>query len=184
MPVMDGFEAARRIRQSLGSAVPIVAMTADAMPADRERCLSEGMNDYLAKPVQLGDLSAMLAKWLRPAAGDPRVPAFHPGDFLERLMGDRALAGSILKSFLQDASSQLNRLEAYLQQGDAAGLRAQAHNLKGAAATVSAQSLQALAFAIEQAGAASQTDRCRELLPRAAEELERFKTTLEQGGWL
>ena len=53
MPVMDGFEATRRIRASMHPGIPIVAVTADAMPADRDRCLSEGMNDYLAKPVDL-----------------------------------------------------------------------------------------------------------------------------------
>ena len=53
MPVMDGFEATRHIRASLHPAIPIIAVTADAMPADRDRCLSEGMNDYLAKPVEL-----------------------------------------------------------------------------------------------------------------------------------
>ena len=62
MPVMDGFEATRRIRQSTG--IPVVAMTADAMPGDRDRCLSEGMNDYLAKPVELKQLADVLAKWM------------------------------------------------------------------------------------------------------------------------
>ena len=62
MPVMDGFEATRLIRRR--SRLPIVAMTADAMPADRDRCLSEGMNDYLAKPVKLKLLSEVLARWL------------------------------------------------------------------------------------------------------------------------
>jgi CheY-like chemotaxis protein len=62
MPVMDGFEATRHIRQS--TEIPIVAMTADAMPADRERCLSEGMDDYLAKPVRMNLLSEVLARWI------------------------------------------------------------------------------------------------------------------------
>ena len=56
MPVMDGFEATRSIRESMHPGIPIIAITADAMPADRDRCLSEGMNDYLAKPVELSRL--------------------------------------------------------------------------------------------------------------------------------
>jgi len=62
MPVMDGLEATRLIRQSTG--IPIVAMTAHAMPGDRDRCLSRGMDDYLAKPVELKQLAEALARWL------------------------------------------------------------------------------------------------------------------------
>ena len=60
----------------------------------------------------------------------------------------------------------------------------QAHTLKGAAATVAAEGLQALALAMERAGTAGQLDRCGELLPRAVEEFERFKSTLERAGWV
>jgi DNA-binding response OmpR family regulator len=67
---MDGFEATRRIRASMHAGIPIVAVTADAMLEDRNRCLREGMNDYLSKPVELARLADMLAKWL-PVSGDP-----------------------------------------------------------------------------------------------------------------
>jgi signal transduction histidine kinase/ActR/RegA family two-component response regulator len=73
MPVMDGFEATRRIRQSAHADISIVAVTADAMPSDRDQCLREGMNDYLPKPLELGALKAMLAKWL-PASGSGATP--------------------------------------------------------------------------------------------------------------
>jgi CheY-like chemotaxis protein/anti-sigma regulatory factor (Ser/Thr protein kinase) len=64
MPVMDGFEATRRIRESLRPNIPIIALTANAMTDDRSRCLREGMNDYLAKPVDLGRLEDVLDRWL------------------------------------------------------------------------------------------------------------------------
>jgi PAS domain S-box-containing protein len=66
MPVMDGFDAARAIRGSTHSSIPIVALTADAMPSDRERCLREGMNDYCSKPVVLADLAEVLNRCLAP----------------------------------------------------------------------------------------------------------------------
>jgi CheY-like chemotaxis protein len=68
MPVMDGFEATRRIREDQAGArrIPIVAMTANAMQGDRERCLDAGMDDYIAKPVTLDVLRAALFRWLSP----------------------------------------------------------------------------------------------------------------------
>jgi CheY-like chemotaxis protein len=65
MPVMDGFEATVRIREreaATGGHVPIVAMTANAREEDREACLAAGMDDYLAKPVSLADLTALFAR--------------------------------------------------------------------------------------------------------------------------
>jgi CheY-like chemotaxis protein len=72
MPVMDGFEATRRIREAQAGArrVPILAMTANAMQGDRERCLQVGMDDYLPKPVTLDALRVALQRWLPPVAAN------------------------------------------------------------------------------------------------------------------
>ena len=77
----------------------------------------------------------------------------------------------------------MNSLRARLDEADAPGARLQAHALRGAAATVAAEGLGAIALAIERSGAAGQLAPCNELLPRAIEEFERFKTTLERAGW-
>ena len=76
MPVLDGFDATRRIRASereSGRHVTIVALTADALAGDRERCLASGMDDYMTKPVSTAQLEAAVRRWLpsaRPASGD------------------------------------------------------------------------------------------------------------------
>jgi HPt (histidine-containing phosphotransfer) domain-containing protein len=196
MPVMDGFEATHRIRASAHAGIPIIAVTADAMPADRDRCLSAGMDDYISKPVELGSLADVLARWLSAPgtplasgiAGAARMPGqpavFDAENLLRRLRGDRQLAGITLQGFLREVPSQLNNLRMRLDESDAPGLRAQAHTLKGAAATVAAEGLHAMAREMERTAAAGQLDSCGELLPRAVQEFERFRTTLARAGWV
>ena len=199
MPLMDGFEATRRIRQSNHPHIPIVALTASAMSPSRERCLSEGMDDYLSKPVELARLAAVLSEWsskagaCQPAARlhevsrEQAAEIFNFDSLLHRLMDDRELARTVLKGFVKDAPLQLKQLCARLDEADAAGMRMQAHTLKGAAATVGAEMLRDVALAIETDASAARLERCPDLLVRAIEEFERFKKAVErveQDGWL
>ncbi len=153
MPVMDGYEATRSIRK-VRPRFPIIAVTADAMSGDRDRCISAGMSDYLSKPVDLQLLAEMLIKWLPASNAAPQSAVrqsavrqikdiFDEEALLLRLMGDRQLAATVLNGFLQDVPSQLNHLRQRLDEADAPGARSQAHMLKGAASTVSAAGLQA-----------------------------------------
>jgi CheY-like chemotaxis protein len=70
MPVMDGYTAAARIRQNPRWAqLPVLAMTASAMTGDREKVLSAGMNDHIAKPINVAQLFATLVRWIKPKSG-------------------------------------------------------------------------------------------------------------------
>jgi PAS domain S-box-containing protein len=195
MPVLDGFAATRRIRESIDPGISILAVTAFAMTGDRERCLNAGMNDYLAKPMELNRLAELLTRWLPESRGadraqtpaepaaEPAMAAFNPEVLLRRTMGDRQLADSVVKGFLADVPSQLDTLRQRVHGADAPGAQSLAQSLTSAAATVAADSLHAIAAAMERAGAVGQLDRCGELLPRASEEFERFKGALERAGW-
>jgi signal transduction histidine kinase/HPt (histidine-containing phosphotransfer) domain-containing protein len=203
MPVMDGFEATRRIRQSIHRNIPIIALTASAFEEDRGQCLSE-MNDFISKPADLERLADVLTRWLPAGAGtvssgqtaeewtgDPSRKestavrnAFNAEDLLGRLMGDRPLAEIVVQSFLDDAPSQLNSLRGRLDEEDGPGARALAHTLKGAAATVAAEGLYAIALALEQAGKDGRLDRCGQLLPHLVDEFDRFRITVQRTGWV
>ena len=98
MPVMDGFEASRRIRRGEAGAshsgIPIIALTAYAMKGDRENCLAAGMNDYLSKPIQPEKLAGTLERWLEKTL-DERGAA---GASLETLSPDKSGEGSSVQT--------------------------------------------------------------------------------------
>ena len=194
MPVMDGYEATLRIRESLQSNIPIVALTADVTSSARERCLGVGMNGYLSKPIELPVLATMLNRWmpvarahalpepLIPPAMDPIDCSFDEEPLLQRLMGDRQLASAVVKGFLDDFPRQLGKLRRSLTERDVSATRLYAHSLKGAAATVGAEHLRSIASAIEQAANAGDLSHCPDLLARAVSEFDRFKTIVQQTG--
>lgn len=196
MPVIDGYETTRRIRALGKTDLPIIALTADATAEDRERCLREGMNDYLSKPLQLGRLAEVLNKWLglatqteaveAPKGNSPEAaesPAFAENELLSRLLDDRPLASEIIRGFLADCPVQLARLCERLDAGDEEGARRQAHKIKGAASTVAAKSLRALAVEMEHAAKLGDLDAVRDLVPAANTEFVRFQDALKSVVW-
>ena len=199
MPEMDGFEATRRIRQKAANGrpgIPIIAVTADALSGDRDKCFEAGMNDYLAKPIAPEQLAAVLEKWLAaPSAGhggSPPAPSerpeteavFNERELLSRLMGDRALARAAMAGFITDVPRQLQRLKERIERGDAPGVNAQAHTLKGSAATVAAGCLRDLSVEVQQVANSGKLEAAATLLPRLEAEFERLKSNLAQSGWL
>jgi PAS domain S-box-containing protein len=195
MPEMDGFEATAAIRRGeAGPAdpqMPIVAMTAHAMQTDRERCLQAGMNDYLAKPVDPGQLAEVLDHWLggkedKPSQRDhggagtvSRVPGepvvFDRKGFLDRVMGDEAVAAMVLDVFLSDVPQQIGRLKDAITSGDHGLAEKQAHQVKGAAANVGAEALRKVATEMEGLGKTGDVKAMTGLLSQLQEEFERLK---------
>jgi len=173
MPEMDGYEATRRLRAA-GCDATIVAMTANAIKGDRERCLEAGMNDYLTKPIDIRLLRGVLARW---ASGQPSrladLPLFSPGDLDTRFGGDAELQQVALGTFQQATPPLMARLRAMLASGNRQGFGLLAHSAKGAGLMVSAERYAAIAAALEERAAkapAPELEKLVEELERAFEE--------------
>lgn len=159
MPVMDGFEATRRIRQAEmanGRHVPIVAVTANAMPGDRERCLDAGMDDYLAKPFYPEAFFSVVNRWLTQSASPPPLPGMREKviDFtlLNDICGqDDDAIQHLLEMFVSATGPLLERLGAAIRQADFTAIRAINHELAGTAANLGMQQMHALVGALRQA---------------------------------
>jgi PAS domain S-box-containing protein len=155
MPVMDGLEAAARIRREAGQGrrVPILALTAHAMEGERQRCLAAGMDGYIPKPVTRQALRDALTQWAPSPSGSGEVEASgRPEGAGKRISrdrmravsgGDPALLAELLTGLMEAAARALGHLEEALAAGDRARLAAEAHGLRGVCATVGADGLTA-----------------------------------------
>jgi two-component system sensor histidine kinase/response regulator len=178
MPVMDGLEATRAIRATYGPSLPIVAMTANAMQADRDRCAEAGMNDFVAKPIHPAALWGVLLRWLQrvPLGDRPALPASltrhtpeGPGTTplpdvlgldvqrgLAFANGDTALYLTLLHKFATDHAHAAHKLQQALRASDGGLAERIAHTLKGTASTLGATEIANLAATLEaQIGAHS-----------------------------
>ena len=186
MPEKDGFEATAEIRrreQAQGNAArtPIIAMTANAMPGDREKCLAEGMDDYLAKPVKTEDITAILQRWLPDAAGaavastgsqDSAAAGDGPPVDLGRLHGiyrdnDKAVQ-ELLGIYLETTRDLIEQLGQAIGHRDRKSAARTAHEIKGASAYIAAGEMVSLARAIEAAAKKEEWENAE----RGLEELE------------
>ncbi len=174
MPVMDGYTATKAIRaDSRFKDLPIIAMTANAMAGDREKALEAGMNDHVAKPIDVGQLFTTLGRWIRPGvrgfvpreAPAPETAAPAPAaaalpeaiagvamaEGLNRVGGNQALYRKLLVKLRDDYAGARDELAGLLEQGRNDEAERLAHSVKGVAGNVGAGGLAAAAAAVEAA---------------------------------
>lgn len=198
MPIMDGFETTRYIREREASGtvsrsgfqvsgskkensinqheichaklethphIPIIAVTANAMQGDRERCLATGMDDYLAKPIKLDELRSALARWASAppdvvlpgkqthiSAAEPTRGIFDPARMYQNIGGDNELFVQLVRLFLDRHQSMLSDIRTALADADSIAVERMAHTFKGTAGNLCASEVALTAGRLEAVG--------------------------------
>jgi two-component system CheB/CheR fusion protein len=198
MPVMDGLTATREIRKNLRFAsLPIIAMTANVMVSDRERCLEAGMNDYIAKPFDPNQMVVTLAKWITPtkppARPSPDAPDPTPGaEVLPDLPGVKVAEGvrriggsvksycAILEKFRNGQQNILAEIRSAIAANNSEKAERLAHTLKGLLGTLGAGQLKDKAAELETAIRGKMSNKVESLLPAIEPELNLFITAIDR----
>lgn len=170
MPEMDGYEATRKIRD-MDLELPIVAMTANAMKGDREKCLDSGMNDYLSKPIDPGQMEMVLAKWLKnrkltenlptQETSNPAVSMVPNAERVDDVVWDKASLMKrlknredrllvIVKLYIDNIPIKINTLRQAIDAGDTKEIKEISHAIKGSVANLGALKLRKLTEEMEQ----------------------------------
>jgi CheY-like chemotaxis protein len=176
MPVMDGLTATKAIRAKPQlSNLPIIAMTANVMAADREKCIEAGMNDHVAKPIDPEELFTVLLRWIKPGDGSGAaperptpaasasavarvadaeaiaIPGIDTKAALRRAGGSRKRYESLLRKFAQPSPGGVEEIRKALAAGDTETAARAAHSIKGSAANLGATAVAEVAAKAESA---------------------------------
>jgi HPt (histidine-containing phosphotransfer) domain-containing protein len=201
MPVLDGLEATREIRKAEGKGkrIPIVAMTANAMQGEKEKCLAAGMDGYITKPVMLNALEEAIRTWMgnapRPADAPPlspaaKAPAPAPDESIDwaRLghlqelsrKRDPAMFGDLIRGFVEDAPARIARMREALGNGDAESMFQAAHSLKGLSGNLGIKSMTGICEVLQRMGHAGVLVDAENNVDRLEEEFHRISIELEK----
>lgn len=169
MPVMDGYQATRKIRSMAKfQDLPVIAMTANAMAGDKEKVIAAGMNDHIAKPINVNKMFNTMAKWISPSglvsahvvnssqneAGSIEIPAMTSIDTekgLQTTQGNKALYFKILTRFSESQENFVDSYRSAIDEQDTESATRLAHSLKGVAGNIGARDLFRAAAELETA---------------------------------
>lgn len=202
MPEMDGLEATRRIRQREAerpdwadrASLIIVALTTHTTPADRERCTVAGMDDFLAKPLEVDSLQATIEKWgsvvhkaplpatsvgATPKLASPEKPPVEVKRIHEFAEGDGEAFRSLVQLYLQQTTEQLAQMQAAIQAGQSRELEHLAHSCAGASATCGMNAIVPALRTLEQMGREGRWEGASDLQAEAVRQFDRMRQFLE-----
>lgn len=188
MPILDGYDTTREIHRLYSKPPAIVAMTANAMKEDVEKCLNAGMDDYLSKPVSKAMLAAMLERWSRtnPSAEAPVVCAIAvretetlemDWELLHRLSdNDPEFELELLQLFGQTAHTYLEIIRGAIASQAFEEIIKEAHKLKGSSGNIGARSIHLTTKKLEDMARKKQEKKCSNLLTELENQLKRFQS--------
>jgi len=210
MPEMDGYEASRKIRESEAAKIvsqdgnsttihiPIIALTANAMQGDREKCLTAGMDDYLAKPMKPDQLAEVLGKWLpncedevltandltesQPTSHSTKTDSHIDLSALNDLreMGGSALVSKMVAQFIKDSLGWVQQVEKAVETTDQALLAESAYGLKGICGNMGITAMKHLVCQLEDHGKARSWEQAQRHLQSVKTELDQMITLLQE----
>ncbi len=199
MPRMDGYSATKAIRKremESGEHIPIIAMTANAMKGDREKCIEAGMDDYVAKPVRSEELYSVLEKYASAGDDEPASAAkselgshasepalendidIFDGKRFEAQMGDRDLMIELIDLFPDETDSFLENARHAVATSDSAALHSAAHSLKGTIGTYCATKAHLAAKTLDDLARSGDLSQAAEALTNCENEVDRLQTAL------
>jgi CheY-like chemotaxis protein/HPt (histidine-containing phosphotransfer) domain-containing protein len=197
MPEMDGYEATGEIRRreaagdiprreaageaAGGARIPIIAMTANAMQGDREKCLAAGMDDYISKPVARAAVEQALHRWLV-AGHEPPAAAVDPAAFenFAATIDDAAMIHELIEIFTSDAAERIASLQAAAVTPNAEVLRTVAHTLRGGSSGLGAASMAELCQRLETRASALSAPEAVRLVAEIEAEFARVREELTE----
>ncbi|MGE3334124.1 MAG: PAS domain S-box protein [Rhodospirillaceae bacterium] len=190
MPEMDGYEltgAIRQMEQGTGRRFPIIAVTANALQGEAERCLAAGMDDYVSKPIAMPALVAALKKWMPPPKHEPIIVAVLPEAALIDEQAIKDIFGDdpetfkeILISFVGPSQNIIADILKAHSERAAGDVKDAAHKLKSSARSIGATALADICVALEKAGKAADWTEIDALAPKARDEFARVEVYIKQ----
>ncbi|QSX30468.1 response regulator [Shewanella cyperi] len=194
MPEMDGYVCTKLIRLGEGGEafrqVPIIAMTANAMSGEREKCLAAGMSDYITKPISYDQLLSHVLQWVTSGAGTPAIaepklpsnnlPVWDRKAALARMLDNHTLVDKITRMYVDTVPEKIDHLRSVVETMELNAIRELAHNLKGLSGDIGASQLHRLLAELEQASKQGCSEDINGLFSRICQGFDELFPMLEQ----
>ena len=184
MPNMDGFAATAKIRDrekqlQVASPVPIIAVTANALITDRDRCLAAGMSDYISKPFRIADLKEGIERWLPDdrstvalaSSGDTSAIGIPEFDELRELGANTMELEEIVTCYFESSAASIDGMTAAIHSQDRESLRALAHKLKGGCGQVGAHKVASICLELKDGATHADWESIAEVFARLTQDI-------------